>query len=135
MSDNTSFLGTGWAFPPAFNKDSGSIAMASDEEDILQSMQVILSTIPGERILNPDFGINTERLLFEPLDTTLKTLMKDLINRSILEYEPRVILDQVELEPSPEEGLIAITIAFTIKATNSKNNLVYPFYLNEGTIS
>jgi len=133
MAENNkrSFLGTGWGFPPEFIKGKNGVVMVSDEEDIRQSLQILLATIPGERMLRPKYGANLEKLLFEPLDTTLKAYMKDLVKDAILFHEPRVILNRIELEPDANRGLIEITVDFTIRTTNTRTNLVFPFLLNE----
>lgn len=133
MNDKKSFLGTGWGFPPTFKKGSASVGMVADVEDIHQSLQILLTTRIGERIMRPGYGCNTERLLFEPLNTSLQTYMQDLVKRAILRYEPRIKLDKVSLEPTPLEGRILLKVDYTVKGTNSRYNFVYPFYLEEGS--
>ena len=133
MAESRSFLGTGWSFPPTFVQSSHSVAMTSDEEDIRASLEILLSTTIGERVMQPKYGCNLHRLLFEPLDTTLQAYMKDLIKTAILYFEPRIILDDVILEPEPLEGRVVIEIHYTIAGTNTRNNFVYPFYIEEGT--
>lgn len=127
------FIGRGWGFPPTFRKGSCEIDMLTGKDDIQSSIEILLSTGLGERVMRPDYGLNLERLLFEPLDTTLETFIKDVVERSILYHEPRVILNLVELEPVPTEGLIRILIDYTIAGTNTRFNFVFPFYLGEGT--
>jgi len=107
--------------------------MDSDEEDIESSLRILLSTDVGERVMQPRYGCNLHPLLFEPLDASLQAYMKDLIETAILYFEPRIILDKVTLEPEPEKGQIKINIGYTIAATNTRSNFVYPFYLTEGT--
>ena len=131
--DNNSFLGTGWAFPPTFQKWANSVEMLSGEEDIQNSLKILLSTEVGERIMHPTFGCDLSKLLFEPLDTTLKAYMKNLISDSILYFEPRIKMNDVKLEAKTEEGYIQITVEYTVRSTNSRNNIVYPYYLKEGT--
>jgi phage baseplate assembly protein W len=128
-----SFLGTGWGFPPTFQRSSGGVEMLSDEADIRSSLEILLSTEVGERVMQPKYGCNLHRLVFEPLDTTLQTYMKDLIKTAILYFEPRVILNDVILEPDIQSGRIDILIDFTIAKTNTRSNYVYPFYRSEGT--
>ena len=132
-----SFYGTGWAFPPAFDNNTGKTEMVSDMVDIQQSLQILLSTRPGERIMQPKYGCNLEELLFEPLTTTFKTYIKQLVQNSIIYYEPRIKLNNVELnESSDVEGLVLIKIDYTVRSNNSRFNYVYPFYKNEkqGTV-
>ena len=129
---NSDFLGTGWLFPPTFSEGGRKVAMSSNVDDIEQSLEILLSTRIGERILQPKYGCNTEKLLFEPLDTTLQTYMQDLIKTAILYFEARIKLDKIELVPIPNEGMIVISIDYTVKGTNSRYNYVYPFYIEEG---
>ncbi len=133
-SENKSFLGTGWAFPVDFNKGAKGVALLSDEEDIMSSLEILLSTRVTERIMQPTYGCNMDRLLFEPINITLITYMKDLIKDAILYHEPRVILNEVKIDSSTDvKGEVRITIDFTIATTNTRFNYVYPFYLNEGS--
>ncbi len=133
MTDDGSFLGTGWGFPPNFSHGSGGVAMTSEEEDIRASLAILLSTRVGERVMQPKYGCNLDRLLFEPLDSGLRAYMKDLIRTAILYFEPRIILDDVTLELEQNEGRVDIELDYTVAATNARYNYVYPFYLEEGT--
>lgn len=133
-NNDHSFLGTGWSFPPEFDPDLGSIVMVSDEQDIWESLQVILSTAPGERTMFPKFGCGIRQMVFDTVNTTFLTQLKDLIRFSILHYEPRIILNDVTINSAdPVEGILQIRLDYTIRKTNSRSNLVYPFYLREGT--
>jgi uncharacterized protein len=131
MNTELVFLGTGWSFPPTF--DSGSVVMVSEEEDIRQSLNVLLATRPGERVMQPTFGCNLDVMLFEPLTTTLIAYIKELIKTAVLYYEPRVELDSVQINTVQiDDGFITIELRYMIRSTNSRFNLVYPFYLFEG---
>jgi phage baseplate assembly protein W len=134
MTEEKPFIGTGWGFPPTFQKADKSIVMTSGKEDIEDSLQILLSTNVGERIMQPRYGCNMEKLLFEPLDTSLQAYMKDLVETAILYFEPRIILHSVKLQPIVEEGKIEILIEYTIAGTNTRYNYVYPFYKKEGFI-
>jgi len=130
----SSFYGTGWAFPPAFDDRVGEVEMVSDMVDIQQSLQILLSTRPGERVMQPTYGCNLEELLFEPLTTTFKTYIKQQIETAILYHEPRIKLDNVDLDESVDvEGLVIIKVSYTVRSNNSRYNFVYPFYKNEKT--
>ncbi|MDP4262882.1 MAG: GPW/gp25 family protein [Bacteroidota bacterium] len=134
MNGDKSFLGNGWSFPPMFDKVSRTVLLVSEEEDIAQSLQVLLSTRPGERVMQPSFGCNLDIMLFEPLTTTLIAYVKDLIETSVLYFEPRIDMDAVNINTTEEEaGLILIELQYTVLSTNSRYNLVYPYYLGEGT--
>jgi len=129
-----SFLGTGWGFPPAFSNKSSDVGMLSDVDDIQSSLEILLTTRPGERVMRPDYGCNLDELVFEPLTTTFKTYIKDLISTAILYYEPRIEVNSIDLDDTGElEGRILIVIDYTVSATNTRFNFVYPFYKNEAT--
>jgi len=128
------FLGTGWGFPPQFSKAGTNVFMLSDEADIKSSLEILLSTRQRERIMRPDYGCNLDELLFEPLTTTFKTYIKDLIATAILYHEPRIEVNKIDLDDSGElGGKIVILIDYTIRSTNSRFNFVFPFYKAEGT--
>lgn len=132
MPEEQAFLGRGWGFPPTFQKNSGTVRMSSDVEDIEESLSILLSTSVGERVMQPKYGCDMDQLLFEPLDTTLQAYMEDLIRTAILYFESRILLDAVILEPDPHEGIIYINIHYTVAATNTRYNFVYPFYKEGG---
>ena len=133
MAIRTSFLGTGWGFPPAFSKAAG-VAMLSDEADIQSSLEILLSTRQGERVMLQDYGCNLDELVFETLTTTFKTYIKDLIATAILYYEPRIDVNRIELDDTGElDGRILITIDYTVRSTNSRFNFVFPYYKTEST--
>jgi uncharacterized protein len=122
-----SFLGTGWAFPPRFV--AGGVVMSRDEEDIQQSLKILFGTVPGERFLEPKFGIDMQALMFEPMSTTLRSLVQDRIRTAILIYEPRIkVLDLLIDSPDPNEGTLRVLLEYEVRATNSRFNLVFPFY-------
>jgi len=134
MSTINSFLGTGWNFPPAFDKSQASVDMISEEADVQSSLEILLTTRPGERIMRADYGCNLDELLFEPLTTTFKTFIKDLVSTAILYHEPRIEVNKIELDESGElDGKVVIAIEYTIRSTNSRYNFVFPFYRSEGT--
>ncbi|HVX49773.1 MAG TPA: GPW/gp25 family protein [Chitinophagaceae bacterium] len=129
-----SFLGTGWRFPPAFDAGTGAAELTSDEEDIQQSLQILLSTHKGERIMLPRYGCNLDEMLFEPMTTTFKTYIREMIKTAILYYEARIDLKNVTIDDSrATEGIIIVELDYTIRTTNSRYNFVYPFYIKEGT--
>lgn len=132
VKENT-FLGRGWSFPPVFACGDHGVALVEEEEDIRQSLIILLSTAKGERVMQPDFGANMEEFLFEPLSVSFATRMSDKIKRAILFYEPRIEIDDISYNQDNENGLVEIRIDYTIIATNNRRNIVYPYYLNEGT--
>ncbi len=129
---NSLFHGTGWSFPPNFSKGTG-VDLIHGESDINESLEILLSTQPGERVMNANFGCDLTPLLYEPLTLTLQTMIKETIEMAILYHEPRIDVLDVNFEEVDEEnGLILIDIAYKIRATNSRYNMVYPFYTDEG---
>jgi phage baseplate assembly protein W len=127
------FLGRGWSFPPTFVKGGNVVQMLEGEEDIKSSLGIILSTIIGERTMQPEFGCNVDKLVFEPLDTTFSTYITEQIRVAILNFEPRITLDSVDYEGDELNGRVDLTINFIINGTNTRSNIVYPYYFNEGT--
>lgn len=134
MENNNSFLGTGWSFPPAFRNQGASVEMVTDEEDIKQSLQILLSTSLGERLMHPDFGCDLSHFLFEEIDQGMITGIKGIISDAFLYHEPRIMLEEIDIsEHDSTAGLLLISIDYTIRATNSRYNMVYPFYIDEAT--
>ena len=133
QDNEQSYLGRGWSFPPGFNRLQREAKMVVNEEDIEQSLNILLSTRPGERVMQPGYGCNLDLMIFEPMTTTLVTYTKDLIEKSILFFEARIDVNEIKIGTvNINEGLILIEVDYTIRSTNSRFNFVYPFYLEEG---
>lgn len=129
------FLGTGWTFPPTFSRGRAVVLMATGEEDVRQSLRVLFYTAPGERVMLPTYGCDLWRMVFGTLTTTLKTQIAEAVRMAVLNWEPRVDVDAVTVASVPrEEGMITVELAYTIRQTNSRDNLVFPFYVREGTL-
>ena len=134
MESKKDFLGTGWSFPPEFKKNNKAVVMTSDDADIKSSLEILLSTKIGERIMLPRYGCNMDELIFETLDRTLKTYVTELIKTAILYYEPRIDAEKIDITQGDDlEGELLVIIDYRIRSTNSRSNLVYPFYKGEGT--
>ena len=131
MAEENSFLGRGWTFPPTFDIISNQVLMLDGEADIDSSLQILLSTALGERVMLPKYGCNMNDMLFETLDTTLKTEMKNRIEIAILFFEQRIDLEKLDLTQDEMGGLILVSIDYVVRTTNTRGNLVYPFYLSE----
>lgn len=128
-----SFLGKGWSFPPAFSENGRDTLLVQDEEDIRQSLEILLSTAQGERVMLEDFGCDLNRFMFEEMDRSLGNDVAEFVKTALLRYEPRIEVESVDTDVSQEtEGLLLVQVVYRILATNSRFNLVYPFYLNEG---
>lgn len=134
MDHDRAFLGRGWSFPPEFDHAAKTVKMVSGEEDIQESLRILLSTVPGERVLQPSYGCGLKRLVFEHVSESTITEIKDLIERAVLFFEPRISLTHIEVDTAPVyEGLIRIRLDYTVRLTNTRTNIVYPFYFLEGT--
>lgn len=134
MANAGDFLGRGWSFPPEFDKKQKEVKMLEGEEDIRSSLEILLSTRVGERIMQPAYGSNLDQFLFESLTTSFAAYMRDWIRKAVDFYEPRINLEKVDvLTDRRQEGILLIVLAYMVRGTNTRNNLVYPFYLNEGT--
>ncbi len=135
MSDD--FLGKGIKFPFQFNVIGGtevSVAVSEKYDHINESIQQILATSPGERVMLPEFGSRLRELLFEPNDAVLKTLARVYVIDAIKRWEKRVIVKEVYIDDSPQnldQGLLNIHINYTVIKGQVQGNLVYPFYLGQ----
>ena len=130
------FLGVGWGFPPQFQRqgEQTGVNMVAEDEDIRESLLILLSTRPGERIMQPGYGCGLHTMVFETVNESSVTEIRDLIERAILFYEPRINLEGIEVEMEEAyEGRLDIRIDYTIRLTNTRSNMVYPFYFIEGT--
>ena len=125
------FLGRGWSFPPELT-DSG-VQMSAYEQDIEESLRILFSTSPGERVNRYEYGCPLRRYVFEPLTTQTLVRMRNDITRAVILFEPRITLEDVSFKEQSTEGVLMIQLTYTVVRTNNRNNMVYPFYLNEGT--
>lgn len=133
MDSDISFLGTGWSFPPEFSIRAG-VRMVSAEEDIRQSLHIVLATAPGERVMRPAFGAGIKQQIYENINETTVTILKDAIRRAILFFEPRVEVEAINADTTMAmEGRLDFSIDYTIISTNTRHNIVYPFYCLEGS--
>jgi phage baseplate assembly protein W len=133
MSDDRAFLGRGWAFPPEFERRGKRAVMVSEEEDIQQSLHILLSTAPGERLMHPTYGCGLRGLVFESVNEATRTEIRDVVEKAILFFEPRITLNHVEIDfVDPLEGRLDLVLDYTIRGTNSRANMVYLFYIHEG---
>ena len=126
------FLGRGWKFPVGVD-GRGSISLSEYEQDIKESIWIILSTAKGERVMHPDFGCGIHDLLFASLSLSTLGLVESSVREALARFEPRI--DLLEVKASPEEaeaGKLLVHIRYQVRTTNNQFNLVYPFYLQEG---
>ena len=132
MPTDDPFLGSGWSFPPAFDKGVAAVERTDGVVDIEKSLEIIFSTALGERIMNPAFGCSLEEMVFEPMNTSRVAYTENLLATAILYHEPRIDADKIEVRPDDLEGVLWIKIEYRVRTTNSRFNFVYPFYLEGG---
>lgn len=132
-TDPRAFLGSGWSFPVSVRAD-GAVTMAAYEEDVHQAIQIILGTSPGERMMRPDFGAGLDAFVFEPVNATTMTRIRTRVHEALVDWEARIDVLDVTVTADPAlPGRLDIEVHYRVRATNSLHNLVYPFYLDEGT--
>ena len=128
----SSFLGTGWSFPPRFDRSAGRVTMVEDEHDIEESLRILFGTQRGERLFQPQYGLDMHDVLFDPMSTTLRTLLEERVKIDILVYEPRIEPLAVRVaSPDAASGELHIELEYRVRATNSRYNLVFPFYRSD----
>lgn len=126
------FLGVGWAFPLGFDA-AGGVALAELEEDVRQSIRIILGTTPGERVMRPDFGAGLDDFLFEPASATTRERVRARVETALIDWEPRIDLVEIKVAVAGKlRNRLDIDVRYRVRATNTLHNLVYPFYLDEG---
>lgn len=133
MADRA-FLGRGWSFPPEFHRRGKQVRMVAEEEDVQEALRVLLSTVPGERVMRPTFGCGLRAMVFETMDESTLTEIEDVVERAVLFFEPRIELHRVVVDLVDElGGRLDIRLDYTVRGTNTRSNMVYPFYILEGT--
>ena len=130
---SSDFLGVGWGFPVQF--DHSRLQLAEYEESIRQSIRLILETSRGERVMRPDFGCGIHERVFAVNGNAIRGLVADDVRESLLEWEPRIdVIDVTVTARGTEEEVLYISIDYRVRSTDSRFNLVYPFYLNRSQV-
>ena len=125
----TEIIGSGLAFPLQVDR-RGGIALARDEQDIEQAIQLILGTAPGERPMRPEFGCGVHDFVFDSIDANTIGNMEQAIRDALIRWEPRIEVEAVRFDSTDATaGLLTIDIIYKVRATNTERNLVYPFYV------
>ena len=126
------FLGRGWRFPVDYDAN-GRLAYQQQENKIQESMLIILGTARGERAMRPEFGSRLHELVFAPVNSSTKSLIGHYATEALVLWEPRIDVLSVDIRDSQAaSGVLFVDINYRVRATNSRFNLVYPFYLREG---
>lgn len=127
------FLGRGWKFPIAVDA-AGRIALSEYEDDVREAIRIILMTAKGERVMQPDFGAGLYDFVFASMSSTTLGRVQRAVEDALVKWEPRVEVTAVSVEPDEGEiGKLLINIDYRVRATNTRFNLVFPFYLKEQT--
>lgn len=127
------FLGIGWKYPVGVEAD-GSISSSSYEENIRESILLILETAKGERLMRPEFGCSIHDYAYSTMDTLTRRMIENAIYEALVAWEPRIEVDEIKtLTEKSLEGKLLISIDYKVRRSNTQVNLVYPFYLKEGT--
>lgn len=133
--EEQSFLGIGWNFPPIFLGNGADVQMVTREEDIRQSLIILLQTRLKEREMCPNYGCDISQFLFEEVDQNLSTQISSCIRDAIFYHEARIKVEDIKVDTHADEpGLLMVSVYYMIKSTNSRYNLVFPFYLNEAAV-
>jgi phage baseplate assembly protein W len=128
MSES-SFVGAGWRFP-ILPDESGTLGYVDGDTNVEQSLRVLLLTNLGERVMRSDFGSKAQRLVFAPGSVQYLGLLETTVRESVRDWEPRVELEDVRAEVNPsDETRVTVSIGYRVRRTNTRNNLVFPFYL------
>ncbi len=132
MATISDLLGKGWKYPLQLNEQN-EITLAEGEEDIQDALWIILSTAFGERLMHPDFGCGIHELVFAPNNTGTAGLARFYVEDALIRWEPRIDVEEVEVQDDPtQRELLLISISYRVRTTDSRYNLVYPFYLTRG---
>jgi phage baseplate assembly protein W len=150
-TNDTSFLGKGWGFPPTFHCTTGGVDMLEGKEDVESSLRIIIATEVGERVMQPTFGCGLRQFVFDPLthttqnvadlqgntgkgeSTPTEAMLETIVREALVYHEPRIIVNRIQAYSKPLDGLIEISVDYSIITTNTRYNYVYPFYINEAT--
>ncbi|MEY3648757.1 MAG: hypothetical protein RLZ13_1642 [Bacteroidota bacterium] len=134
MAEEKSFLGRGWGYPVSFNKTLGKVNMVSDELDIRQSLEIYLATHRGERLLRLAYGSVMHEYTFERASYSNLNFLCETLKNDMRIYEPRIIVHKVKADSkNVTDGIVRFTVDYEIQSTNVRDNIVFPFYILEGT--
>ena len=133
FNDATAFLGRGWS-QPLRTTPTGEAVLVTEDEDIRQAILIILGTNRGERVMRPDFGAGLDSFVFEPVNLATITRIRNRVTESLITWEARIDVIEVRVTPNgAERNRLDIDLDYRVRSSNALHNLVYPFYLDEGT--
>lgn len=129
---NEEFIGRGWAFPLRTDA-TGGVALVSREREIEEAIRLILGTTPGERPMRPEFGCRIHEFVFASADGTTANAIGAEVKRALRRWEPRIdVHDIVVTFDALDTTTLYIDIRYSIRRTNDRRNLVFPFYVIPG---
>lgn len=128
-TSDASFIGRGISWPMGVDH-TGALALTNGAQDLDRSIRIVLVTAPGERVMRPQFGCRIWDMLFEPVTPNLLGMMAQAVREAVAQWEPRVEVEDVEVVADPDDSsLVRINIAYLVRSTNDRRNLVHPFYV------
>jgi phage baseplate assembly protein W len=134
-TDDPSFLGRGWSFPPQFDVFTGEAYMSQREADIVESLSILMETRPGERVMQPAYGCRLQDLVFEPMNGETRSAIRLAIQQAIMFFEPRITLESVDVRTEDWlGGVLRVGLIYRVNETNTRHNIVFPYYIDEGTL-
>lgn len=126
MSDE--FIGAGWAFPLRTDA-TGAIALVEREREIEESVRLILGTAPGERPMRPEFGCRIHDEVFAGADPATAGRVASDVREALRRWEPRIVVHDVTVTLDADDpAVLYIDVRYSIRSTNDRRNLVFPFY-------
>lgn len=133
IDNGKAFLGRGWAMPVALDPRTGLVASVAYEDDIRQSILIILETAPGERVMRPNFGCGIHQLVFAAMDSTTLQRVRSTVEEALRRCEARIEVLGVNVDDAAtSEGKLLVELEYRVRKTNQLGNLVFPFYFREG---
>ncbi|MEU4689792.1 GPW/gp25 family protein [Actinoplanes sp. NPDC023714] len=126
------FRGTGWRFP-IVPLAGGGLGYSRGDDNITDSLLLLLRTAAGERVMRPELGTTVPDLIFEPGSEQNRFRLEQVLLDTIRRWEPRVEVESVVAGPvSVGDGVAEVAVTYRILRTNTRRNLVFPFYLADG---
>ena|SRR5438067_1885824 len=126
------FTGAGWRFP-ILPDATGTLGYVAGDQNVEQSLRILLLTELGQRVMRPDFGCKAGRLVFAPGSVQYLGLLETAVREAIRDWEPRIDLEYVRAEADPDDDTrVSVGLGYKVRATNTRYNLVFPFYLDSG---
>ena len=127
------FLGTGCKFPVQIDPATGRFMTVSGNRSVKESIYLILMTQRTERLVRPDFGSDIMSFTFMDTGTTMLSILKRNLSQTIMREEPRISDLEITLEHRDRQGVIIINLDYMVAETNTRENMVFPFYLDRGS--